>query len=48
MVIKQAKNCVQNTMVVQLVVQLVVHFASLFDRYNYPRMQNFDVKKAVF
>lgn len=44
MVIKQAKNCVQNTMVVQL----VVHFASLFDRYNYPRMQNFDVKKAVF
>lgn len=24
------------------------HFASLFDRYNYPLMQNFDVKKAVF
>ena len=24
------------------------HFAFLFACYNYPRMQNFDVKKAVF
>ena len=32
----------------QLGLQLGLHFASLFDRYNYRRMQNFDVKKAVF
>lgn len=32
----------------QLGLQLGLHFAFLFGRYNYHRMLNFDVKKAVF
>lgn len=48
MQVRQLLNSVQNVLAGQLAGQLVGHFASLFDCYNYPRMQNFDVKKAVF